>query len=289
LEILNEHLQSRTFLVGERVTLADIVVVCAFYKLYTMVLDTGFRKQFVNANRWFVTCVNQPFFKSVLGEVKLCEKMMVAKAPEVSAEAQHEEVPKPKPQAAPAKQQPKKEEEEEEESFEEKPKGKNPLDALPKPKMDLDEWKRTYSNAKDIKAEAMPWFWQQIDAQNEGDYCLYFSHYKFNDENTKLFMTNNLVGGFVQRLDKLRKYGFGNVLIFGEEPRLEISGVWLFRGNEIPAEMKESDDFPSYDWVRVDLKDTAQRKLIEDYWAWSGSFEGKPGARDFHDHGKVFK
>lgn len=39
------------------------------------VLEPSFRQPFVNVNRWFVTCLNQPQFKAVLGEVQLCEKM----------------------------------------------------------------------------------------------------------------------------------------------------------------------------------------------------------------------
>lgn len=39
------------------------------------VLEPSFRQPFTNVTRWFVTCVNQPQFKAVLGEVKLCEKM----------------------------------------------------------------------------------------------------------------------------------------------------------------------------------------------------------------------
>ena len=38
-------------------------------------MDPGFRAPFANVNRWFVTIVNQPQFKKVLGEVKLCETM----------------------------------------------------------------------------------------------------------------------------------------------------------------------------------------------------------------------
>lgn len=38
-------------------------------------MDPSFRAQFVNVNRWFLTTVNQPQFKKVLGEVKLCETM----------------------------------------------------------------------------------------------------------------------------------------------------------------------------------------------------------------------
>lgn len=39
------------------------------------VLEPSFRQPFQNVTRWFVTCVNQPQFKAVLGEVKMCEKM----------------------------------------------------------------------------------------------------------------------------------------------------------------------------------------------------------------------
>ena len=39
------------------------------------VLDPTFRAPFANVNRWFMTIVNQPQFKKVLGEVKLCETM----------------------------------------------------------------------------------------------------------------------------------------------------------------------------------------------------------------------
>ena len=39
------------------------------------VMDESFRGPFTNANRWFLTCVNQPQFKAVLGEVQLCAKM----------------------------------------------------------------------------------------------------------------------------------------------------------------------------------------------------------------------
>ena len=39
------------------------------------VLEPQFRAPYVNVNRWFVTCINQPQFKAVLGEVSLCTKM----------------------------------------------------------------------------------------------------------------------------------------------------------------------------------------------------------------------
>ena len=52
-----------------------IVVVCVCVCVCVQVLDPGLRAPYVNVNRWFVTCVNQPQFKAVLGEVTLCSKM----------------------------------------------------------------------------------------------------------------------------------------------------------------------------------------------------------------------
>merc|ERR1719402_2051975 len=72
---LDAHLLTRTYLVGERISLADISVCCTLLHLYQYVLDPNFRKQFVNTNRWFTTMVNQPQVKAVIGEFKLCEKM----------------------------------------------------------------------------------------------------------------------------------------------------------------------------------------------------------------------
>jgi len=72
LKTLNDHLLTKTFLVGERLTLADIAVACTMLSLYKQVLDPAFRKPFTNVNRWFTTVVNQPNAKAVLGQVKLC-------------------------------------------------------------------------------------------------------------------------------------------------------------------------------------------------------------------------
>jgi elongation factor 1-gamma len=63
LGVLNVVLETRTFLVGEKITLADITLATAFLQLYQNVLDVAFRAPFPHVNRWFVTLVNQPQFK----------------------------------------------------------------------------------------------------------------------------------------------------------------------------------------------------------------------------------
>jgi elongation factor 1-gamma len=42
--------------------------------LMTSTKRFGFRKPYLNVNRWFTTIINQPQVKSVIGDFKLCEK-----------------------------------------------------------------------------------------------------------------------------------------------------------------------------------------------------------------------
>jgi len=284
LALLNEHLETRTYLVNERITLADIVVSSALLQLFTTVLDPGFRKLFVNVVRWFTTLVNQPHFKAVLGEVVLCVKMAVAPKPEPKAEA--EAVPEKK-EAKPKEKREKKPKAEDEEDFDDVPndvpKAPNPLDLLPPTPLNLEEWKRIYSN-QDTRTLALPWFWDILSKDPTG-WAIWKSDYKFNSDLDKLYMTNNLVGGFIQRCEKLRKYGFGSILIFGEEGASEIAGVWLFRGLDIPAEMLDVPDYESYNWKKLDWQNEEDKTVIEDFFAWNGDFGGKK----FNDQGKVFK
>jgi elongation factor 1-gamma len=72
LATLEKHLLPRTFIVGEAVTLADIVLVCALHYPFKLVLTADARAAYPSVTRWFLTCVNQPQFHSVLGDVPLC-------------------------------------------------------------------------------------------------------------------------------------------------------------------------------------------------------------------------
>lgn len=74
LEVLNNCLVSRTYLVGERITLADIIVGMSLLNLYKYVLEPSVRKPYQNLNRWFQTVINQPQVIAVLGAFKFADK-----------------------------------------------------------------------------------------------------------------------------------------------------------------------------------------------------------------------
>ena len=165
--ILNEHLKTRTFLVGERISLADIFMSTSLTPLYKLVLDRSFRGEFVDVNRWFLTCVNQPIFLEVQGPVELAKKMAVAQAE--SSEKQEGAKQGKKKDSKEEKKKEKKGKKQESQKVEdepiEEPKEVDEREAaykeweknLPKSAFNLEEWKRFYSNNKDTKRVAMPW------------------------------------------------------------------------------------------------------------------------------------
>merc|ERR1711942_586328 len=162
LKTLNDHLLTRTFLVGERVTLADIAVACTLLNLYKQVLDPSFRKPFMNVTRWFTTVLNQPNAKDVIGSFALCSKMAefdAKKFAEFSGKgAGGDKKGKEKAPKAEKKKEPAADE------IPMEPKKKDPMDALPKGTFDLEEWKRFYSN--NYEDPSIAWFWEHFDHEN---------------------------------------------------------------------------------------------------------------------------
>lgn len=76
LKSLNNVLLTKTFLVGNKITLADIVVFTALLPLYEHVFDPESRKPYQNVNRWFSTILNQPEVQTVVKGFKLCDKIV---------------------------------------------------------------------------------------------------------------------------------------------------------------------------------------------------------------------
>merc|ERR1711997_147193 len=290
LKSLNDHLLTRTFLVGERLSLADIAVATTMLSLYKQALDPAFRKPFVYVTRWFTTVVNQPNVKAVLGEVTLCAKMAefdAKKFAEFSGKGdgkkeKKEKAPKQEQKKPEKKKEEKKKEAEPEADLPAEPKKADPFEKMPKGSFDLEEWKRFYSN--NDEPESVAWFWEHFDHEN---YSIWRGDYKYNDELTMVFMSCNLIGGMFQRLDKLKKNAFASCCLFGKDNDSSISGVWVFKGKELAFELSEDwqIDYASYAWKKLDSKSDECKKMVEQYWKW----EGKDDAgRDFNQ-GKILK
>jgi len=73
-KILDKELCGKTYLVGQRFTLADIVCFNAYMVPFTLVLDAGFRKAMPNVSAWFERVSRQSAVINTCGIVRMCSK-----------------------------------------------------------------------------------------------------------------------------------------------------------------------------------------------------------------------
>lgn len=183
---MDKHLLTRTFLVGERITLADIFVAALCIPGFEYFFDKKWRQENPNITRWAETIYNQPLFTAVAKAPVFVAERMKNQAPKKDTPAKDEKKaakPAAKPKAKEA-------DDEEEEDDKPAPKPKHPLEALPKPTFPLDEMKRQYSNSE-TREVALPWFWENYKGD---EYSLWRCDYNYNDELTHVFMSANLIG-----------------------------------------------------------------------------------------------
>lgn len=282
MKVLNDHLLHHTFLVGERVSIADIAVACTLMQLYQHVMDPNFRKPYGNVNRWFTTVLNQPQVKKVVGTFKMCDKAAEPKMGGGKGQGDAKKAEKKKEEKKPAA--PKKQEKaaEEDDGMPKPEKSKDPFEKVPKGNFDMDDFKRFYSNNDEDKS--IPYFWEKFDPEH---YSIWRCDYKYNDELAMVFMSCNLIGGMFQRLEKLRKNAFASCCLFGENNNSTISGIWVWRGHELAFELSEDwqIDYSSYAWKKLDPKADETKKMVTDYFKWEGVDQD---GRKFNQ-GKIFK
>lgn len=192
ISVLEEHLLLNTFLVGERLTLADVFATSILSRGFQYVFDKHFREEHPNVTRWFDTIQNQPLWSGAADKLDFIDEAIKYQAPKKEPAPKKEQAPKeqaPKPKA-------KELDDDEEEEDKPAPKPKHPLEALPKPTLVLDDWKRKYSN-EETREVALPWFWENFKPE---EYSLWKVDYKYNDELSMTFMSANLIGKPVVRL-----------------------------------------------------------------------------------------
>lgn len=297
LDILEAHLADKTYLVGHHITLADITVVSALVYPFKFVCDPAFRAPYTNVLRWFNTCVHQPAFEAVIGTVVLADKELVtAGSAAVSAPAgkknnnqapkeKKEKAPKEKKEKAPKEEKPKEEKKakpakeenyEEDEPVVQEKKAEHPFKILDKTsptEFVMDTWKKTYSNCDDYKV-AMDTFWTMFDANG---WSIFRGDYQYNNELKVLFMTSNLIGGFIQRTEEIRKWLFGTMTIRGEEGKdMKITAYFIIRGDSIQPLIDCNDDASFYTWTKMTVPASEEdKKTLFDYWCSEGPLDGE--------------
>jgi elongation factor 1-gamma len=303
LQVLENHLSDKTYLVGQKITLADITLVSALVYPFKFVADADFRAPFPNVMRWFDTCVNQVHFQSVIGQVVLCASELTTggeaivtptstaggskkdkKDKKKGGQLDPKDYPKKeksekKAKAPKAPQEKKVKEEKEEEVEAPKPKKEDHLfkvmDKESPSTFVMDTWKKTYSNCETYEA-AMTEFWSTFDAAG---WSIHRGDYMYDEDNSVPFMTSNLIAGFIQRTEEIRKWLFGTMTIRGVAGKgtMPITAYYLIRGQSMEPLIQCNDDAAFYKWTKMDIPASdADKAMLFEYWTADTTLEGQP-------------
>mmetsp|Transcript_17259 Transcript_17259/g.17197 ORF Transcript_17259/g.17197 Transcript_17259/m.17197 type:complete len:330 (+) Transcript_17259:207-1196(+) len=263
LKAIDKLLKRHRYLCGDELTIADISLISALVYPFRMLIDENQRKNIKSVVELFTKVAELPHFKLVWGNAKFCTSQLQlteakpkkqqaekkkqehknaeepkAKAepktkaePKPKSEPKPKAEPKPKPKAEPKPKATSKPKEEVKEDTEDEDEWiisvrntKNPLDELPESSFMLEDFKRCYANVKD-KRGVMTYFWKWFD---EDIYSLWWIKYqKLEGECQKILITCNAVDGFLQMMEAFRKNCFGILGVYGDEPNLEIMGLFV--------------------------------------------------------------
>ena len=249
LRYLETLLDGKSFFVGDSVTLADLRVAAGLAYVMRMLMDPGFLKAIPNLHKHFLAISSQDKFRSVLGACKVAKrpiKVTFAKEEKKKKEVKKEEV------------------KEEVKEVKKEAKVVDPIELLPPTTMDLNEFKFWFINHPDRQAAFDELYTTRLDKAGWSFWDLKYIKYK--GEGEVLYKTNNLLNGFIQRAEGFNKLSYGVHMIYGNEPNLDIKGVWMWRGHDIPTAMKEHPQFEYYNTTKLDIDNEADREYIKEIW-----------------------
>lgn len=263
---LNKELTENEWLAGTAgPSFADYAMACYWNLAFATTLDAGFCKAKPHhaTVAWFKKVSALPAFVKVMGHVKMCEK---AVKPVIKVEEKKKAVVVAKVE--------KKVEEEKPRSWE---------DTLPACAFDLYNFKTFFVNHKDKKGEGLAETKKMFQAAdfNEGYSWHWIKYQRYGDEGQVQWRFANLLNGFMQRTDpKLSKFAFGVMHMIGEEPDLNIEGVWMFRSQDIPPLMHDNPQLEYFDKKKLDFMNNEEDyKLIAEFFGApkeDGNINGRP-------------
>lgn len=236
--ILDNHLKGKKYFVGNKLSLADIIIFRFLRLIMSTVCDEKMRNSYLkNLTKWFRNIMESEEALNVYGRTILCKTPL---KPFIENEID--------------------ENENKDKYLNNK---KNPLDNLPQSDFDLKEFKNIFINSND-KEEELETFYEELD---EEGYSLWYMEYdNLPNECKVLYKSCNFKNFFLQKLENFRKYSFAVFGVYGKKDNYKIKGVWLWKGKNIPDEIKENDNYDYLIIKKLILEKPNDRKLIHDFW-----------------------
>ena len=307
LKCIEKELEKNEFIIGNKITLADISLFAKTRFLMMFHLPEQMRnKLFPKLNKWFENLMNTKEAMKAYGRTVLCKTPMKPFAGKINKNKPEKENKENKEnkeekdknkekekdknknkkdkKEKKEKQKDKKENEQKDKPKQEKKEKEkepyipgllevprfnikeienNPLDSLPPSKFDLSKFKEEFINSKD-KATSLNNFWTNFDQEG---YSLWYIEYNNSpNECVTLFRTCVIKGDILEQLKYFKKYCFGVLGAYGGNGAYKIKGCLLWRGKDIPEEIKAINCFNKMTFRKLDCNVEKDKELVKEYW-----------------------
>ena len=130
-------------------------------------------------------------------------------------------------------------------------------------KFDINNFKQDFMNNKN-KKNIMEKFWKEFDSKG---YSLWKIEYQnLEKEGKSLFRMKNSKNFFLERIDEdFKKYSFGIHGVYENNNEYKVIGLWIWKGEIIPDEIKNNDYFNYLIIQKLNNENNNDKKLVEDY------------------------
>lgn len=282
LKIIEKELENKEYIIGNKISIADIKLFSSLRYLMILYLPEQMRnKLYPKINKWYEKIMNTSEAINAYGRTILCKNIIkpyngIINKNIEKIENNQKKDKKDKKENNQKNKEIKKEKEPYIPSILElpryniKPIENNILDLLPESKFDLDKFKIEFLKNNN-KKNGMKYFWKNYDPDG---YSLWFIEYN-NDINEciTLFRTCIIKGNILEQLKYFKKYCFGVLGVYGNDSDYKIRGCLLWRGNEIPEEIKNIDCYNKLNIRKLDYNQKKDQQLVHDYWTKIGEKE----------------
>ena len=281
LKLIEKELEKNEYITGNKMTLADIKLFANLRFLMMFHFPEPMRnKLFPKINKWFEKIMKTPEAMKAYGRTILCKNILKPFNGKIERNKGKEENKKEnkgkhdkKEYDIKTKDQVKKDETKEEEPyvpglleiprFNIKEIENNPLDSLPPSKFDLSKFKNEFLNSSDRKSSINN-FWTIFD--KDGYSIWYIEYNNTSNECITLFRTCVIKGDILEQLKYFKKYCFGVLGAYGGNGNYKIKGCMVWRGNDIPEEIKNINCFKKISFKKLDCNEQKDKELVEEFW-----------------------
>lgn len=242
LKKLDAHLLDHTYLVGERPSLADVMIFAQVAKIFSKALTKDEAAVYGNLIRWANTIVALDEVKKVVKILSFAKETLPTAPVKALAPAEKKE------QAVEAPKAPE-----------------------PKYTFDMYAWKKHYKNLDwEGGAHWEPYFWEHYKPE---EFTMFLCTYMYPEYLTEGLKAKNMIMIWLQKLraEKCDVHSFGNVLVtkVESEPTYHVTAVFMFPGKEVPQAVLETMGSASYKWEALENPtDPETKQFISDVWNW---------------------